>query len=153
MSTRFTVYKSKERVVFNLDSPLSLGRVHLHIVFSGVLNDYLQGFYRSKYIVDGEERYMATTQFESTDARQAFPCWDEPSLKAKFNIFLTTPVGYTAVSNMPVIRKDTVKLNGETKNVFQFAETPIMSTYLVAFVVGEFDKVTGYTKEGVEVNW
>ena len=62
-------------------------------------------------------------------------------------------MGYTAVSNMPVIRKDTVKLNGETKNVFQFAETPIMSTYLVAFVVGEFDKVTGFTKEGVEVNW
>ena len=51
MSTRFTVYKNKERVVFNLDSPLSLGRVRLHIVFSGVLNDYLQGFYRSKYII------------------------------------------------------------------------------------------------------
>ena len=68
MSTRFTVYKNKERVVFNLDSPLSLGRVRLHIVFSGVLNDYLQGFYRSKYIVDGEERYMATTHAKPSPA-------------------------------------------------------------------------------------
>ncbi|OAO12393.1 metallopeptidase M1 [Blastocystis sp. ATCC 50177/Nand II] len=148
----FTVYKSKERVVFHLATPMKEGSIRLHVAFAGILNDYLQGFYRSKYIVDGEERYMATTQFESTDARQAFPCWDEPALKAKFNIFLTTPVGFTAVSNMPIVRKDTIQKNGVTKNVFQFAETPIMSTYLIAFVVGEFDKVTGYTKEGVEVN-
>ena len=147
------MYKSKERVVFHLATPVKEGSIRLHVAFAGILNDYLQGFYRSKYIVDGEERYMATTQFESTDARQAFPCWDEPALKAKFNIFLTTPVGFTAVSNMPIVRKATIQKNGVTKNVFQFAETPIMSTYLIAFVVGEFDKVTGYTKEGVEVNW
>ena len=86
------MYKSKERVVFHLATPMKEGSIRLHVAFAGILNDYLQGFYRSKYIVDGEERYMATTQFESTDARQAFPCWDEPALKAKFNIFLTKPV-------------------------------------------------------------
>ena len=63
------MYKSKERVVFHLATPMKEGSIRLHVAFAVILNDYLQGFYRSKYIVDGEERYMATTQFESTDAR------------------------------------------------------------------------------------
>lgn len=113
----------------------------------------MQGFYRSKYFVDGEERYMATTQFESTDARLAFPCWDEPALKARFNVVLTTPVVYTAVSNMPVLKKRTIETQGAKKVVHEFDESPIMSTYLLAFVIGEFDCITGYSKEGVCVNW
>ena len=104
-------------MAFPLEEPLRVGAASLHIEFSGVLNDYLQGFYRSKYIVDGVEKYMATTQFESTDARMAFPCWDEPALKARFRVFLTTPVGYTAVSNMPVVKKMTVEDHGVKKNV------------------------------------
>ena len=129
--SRILVLKKQERVAFPLEEPLRVGAASLHIEFSGVLNDYLQGFYRSKYIVDGVEKadvlyitgeegvekYMATTQFESTDARMAFPCWDEPALKARFRVFLTTPVGYTAVSNMPVVKKMTVEDHGVKKNV------------------------------------
>lgn len=91
--------------------------VTLHVVFSGYLNDYLQGFYRSKYVVDGVEKYMATTQFESSDARMAFPCWDEPAVKARFRISLTTPLNYTAVSNMPAIKKTIVEKQGVKKTV------------------------------------
>lgn len=115
-SSRILIFKKQQRVAFKLDHPLKIGTAMLHVVFSGILNDYMQGFYRSKYSVDGVEKYMATTQFESTDARMAFPCWDEPSLKARFRVWLTTPVGYTAVSNMPVVKKLTVHQNG-IKNV------------------------------------
>ena len=114
---RFLVLKKDQRVVFQLDEKLKIGKVTLHVVFSGFLNDYLQGFYRSKYTVDGVEKYMATTQFESTDARMAFPCWDEPAVKARFRISLTTPLNYTAVSNMPVIKKTVVEDHGVKKTV------------------------------------
>ena len=114
---RFMVLKKDQRVIFQLDEKLKIGRVTLHVVFSGFLNDYLQGFYRSKYTVDGVEKYMATTQFESTDARMAFPCWDEPAVKARFRISLTTPLNYTAVSNMPVIKKTILEDHGVKKVV------------------------------------
>ena len=150
---RILILKRQERVVFKLDSPLKQGTALLHIEFGDILNDYMQGFYRSRYSVNGETRYMATTQFESTDARLAFPCWDEPALKARFRVWLTTPVGFTAVSNMPVVKKLTIEDHGETKNRFEFDESPIMSTYLLAFVVGELDVISGYSKEGVKVSW
>lgn len=117
LNGRILVLKKQQRVAFKLNNPLKQGTAMLHVVFSGTLNDYMQGFYRSKYAVDGVEKYMATTQFESTDARMAFPCWDEPALKARFRVWLTTPVGYTAVSNMPVIKKLTVEDHGMKKNV------------------------------------
>lgn len=114
---RFLVLKKDQRVVFELDEKLKIGKATLHVVFSGILNDYLQGFYRSKYTVDGVEKYMATTQFESTDARMAFPCWDEPAVKARFRVSMVTPLNYTAVSNMPAIKKTIVECHGVKKTV------------------------------------
>ena len=150
---RIIVLKKSERLVLKLEENLPVGPLSIHIGFAGILNDYMQGFYRSKYFIDGEERYMGTTQFESTDARLAFPCWDEPALKARFRVILTTPLNFTAVSNMPVLQKKTVEKHGEKKVVYEFDESPIMSTYLLAFVIGEFDCISAYTKEGVCVNW
>jgi len=69
------------------------------LVFKGILNDKMRGFYRSKYHIDGKEHHMATSQFEATDARRAFPSFDEPAHKAVFHVSLIVPKGKTAISN------------------------------------------------------
>ncbi|KAL6057849.1 Aminopeptidase [Balamuthia mandrillaris] len=116
--------------------------------FTGILNDKMKGFYRSKYTnAKGEEAFMAVTQFEATDARRAFPCWDEPALKATFDVTITALNHFDVLSNMPLIDK---VQEGEFKTV-KFATTPIMSTYLLAFVVGEFDYLEDTTTNGVVV--
>eukprot|EP01132_Coremiostelium_polycephalum_P011218 gene11218-13743_t len=124
--------------------------VTLHLEFTGILNDKLKGFYRSKYVVGGEDRYIATTQFEATDARRAFPCFDEPALKATFTIKLTVEKHLTALSNMDIIKEKTVT-NPDSTITYTFEETPIMSTYLIAFVVGELTYIEDHTKEGIRV--
>ena len=107
------------------------------------------GFYRSNYTdMDGNTRVMGTTQFEALDARRAFPCWDEPAKKAVFGITLVVPAGLTALSNMPEIEAGAIS---STKRKFRFADTPIVSSYLVAFCVGEFDYVQDQTARGVVV--
>lgn len=137
----------EEKLTLTLGKPLAVGTAVVKFKFTGILNDKMKGFYRSKYNIDGQERFAAVTQFESTDARQAFPCWDEPAIKATFDMTVSGPKDRVILSNMPVI--DT-KEEGETKTV-TFDTTPIMSTYLVAIVVGEFDYVEGSTPEGIHV--
>lgn len=96
-------------------------------------------------LTSGYFRYAAVTQFESTDARQAFPCWDEPALKATFDLTVTGPKDRIILSNMPEIN---VKEDGDSKSV-TFDSTPIMSTYLVAIIVGEFEYVEATTPDGI----
>ena len=128
-----------ETVTFGFDRPLPVGPARLHVEFTGVLNDLLRGFYSSRYVdEDGVERHLATTQFEATDARRAFPCWDEPALKAKFRLSLVVPSDLAAVSNtLPVSESD---LPGGLRRV-TFGDTPVMSTYLLAFVVGDLRSI------------
>ncbi|KAI8888752.1 aminopeptidase [Backusella circina FSU 941] len=117
--------------------------IQLRLEFSGILNDEMAGFYRSSYkTADGDTKYLATTQFEATDARRAFPCWDEPSLKATFSIALEIPNDLTGLSNMNAISET----SSENTKVIQFDTTPIMSTYLVAFIVGPFEYIEKHTK-------
>ncbi|KAI8341908.1 peptidase family M1-domain-containing protein [Chlamydoabsidia padenii] len=119
----------------------------LDIKFEGILNDQMTGFYRSSYKDDqGNTKYLATTQFQPTDARRAFPCWDEPSLKATYDVTLVVPTELTALSNMNVIQDEELKgdSNDGWKQV-KYATTPVMSTYLLAFVVGPFDYIEAYT--------
>ncbi|KAL0330675.1 UNVERIFIED_CONTAM: Aminopeptidase M1 [Sesamum angustifolium] len=115
--------------------------------FEGTLNDRMKGFYRSTYEHNGQKKTMAVTQFEPADARRCFPCWDEPACKATFKITLEVPSELVALSNMPVIEE---KLNGDLKTVY-YQESPIMSTYLVAVVVGLFDYVEDRTPDGIIV--
>ncbi|KDO26292.1 hypothetical protein SPRG_08367 [Saprolegnia parasitica CBS 223.65] len=152
--------KFDESVTFEFPTTLAAGsHATLHLRFHGILNDKLKGFYRSEYTQNGERRVMAVTQFEACDARRAFVCWDEPAIKAKFQISMVTPIDREAISNTHVLSTlvRPVKAAHLTKNagVFEkkwtFAETPVMSTYLVGMVVGEFDYVSGYTAEGVLV--
>uniref|UniRef100_T1J5J3 Pleckstrin homology domain-containing family A member 8 n=1 Tax=Strigamia maritima TaxID=126957 RepID=T1J5J3_STRMM len=132
-------------------SAIPLGKAELNMKFVSILNDKLKGLYRSQYATPtGETRYAAVTQFEPTYARYAFPCWDEPALKATFDITMVVPNDRVALSNMNVI-SDT-PLDGDTDlRVVKFATTPIMSTYLVACIVGEYDYCEGKSSDGVLV--
>eukprot|EP01059_Diplonema_ambulator_P004252 TRINITY_DN13957_c0_g1_i1.p1 TRINITY_DN13957_c0_g1~~TRINITY_DN13957_c0_g1_i1.p1 ORF type:complete len:885 (+),score=385.47 TRINITY_DN13957_c0_g1_i1:44-2656(+) len=130
-----------ERATCKLKTALQKGAATLTYTYQGTLNDQMRGFYRSKYTkeVDGEkvERYMATTQFEPVDARRALPCWDEPLHKATFDVVLVFPEELTALSNMQEVSESTE--NG--LRTVTYATTPKMSTYLLAFAVGEFEYI------------
>ena len=134
-----TLDDDAETASFGFGSALPAGAATLSIAFTGVLNDKLRGFYRSRYVdASGEERYLATTQFEATDARRAFPCWDEPALKASFQVTLVVPSDLQAVSNTPVERESEA---GDGMRRVEYAKTPVMSTYLLAFVVGDLRSI------------
>lgn len=111
----------------------------LEIEFTGTLNDNMAGFYRSSYKTkDGKKKFMATTQMEPTDARRAIPCFDEPSLKAKFTVTLVADKKMTCLSNMDV--KSEKEVSGGKKAV-TFNTSPLMSSYLLAFIVGELQYI------------
>jgi puromycin-sensitive aminopeptidase len=125
-----------ERVHLTFSQLLPPGQGRLYLRFEGKLNDKLRGFYRSRYKGDGgDAHWMAATQFEATDARRAFPCWDEPAFKAIFATTLVIDPGLTALSNTAIA--DSRVLAG--KRIVRFADTIAMSTYLVAFVVGHLE--------------
>lgn len=110
----------------------------LHMDFVSVLNDILQGFYRSKYIDSKtkQKRWLATTQFSPTEARRAFPCWDEPAFKARFTIIIGRPNNMSSLSNMLI--KETVPIEGMDNWVWDhYYKTLPMSTYLVAFIMSD----------------
>ena len=126
---------NEERVAIISPVDLEAGLYTLVYSFSGVLNDKLRGFYKSVYTDDGGEKHViATTQFEQTDARRAFPCFDEPDFKAVFSIVLEVPEEMAAFSNSKEISSEPIE-NGYKR--VAFADTIKMSTYLVAFIVGE----------------
>ena len=138
--------KEAETVSFSFHHAISEGHATLSLQFTGILNEQLFGFYRATYQgPDGEQKVMATTQFEATDARRAFPCWDEPAVKATFECTLIVPSQLSAISNTPIV-SDTPEGDGLRR--VQFAETPAMSTYLLAFIVGELDSIEGRSRDG-----
>ncbi len=123
---------ANEQATLTVPAPLSAGPAQIRIKFTGILNDKLRGFYLSKTRL----RRYATTQFESTDARRAFPSFDEPAFKATFDITLVVDQGDTAISNGRIV-SDTPD-SAANKHVLKFSTTPKMSTYLVAMAVGDF---------------
>ena len=141
--------EKRERAYLTFPREIATGRATLSMEFSGILNDQLRGFYRCRYTdADGADRNMAATQFEATDARRAFPCWDEPAAKATFELTLRIPSDLTAVSNtMP--EAETPAKEG-TKEIL-FAPTPKMSTYLLAFIVGDLAAVEERAPNGTLV--
>ena len=131
----FSLNEELERLI--IDAAVSPGPITLHISFTGTLNDKLRGFYRSTFTDEnGATRTIATTQMQSTDCRRAFPCFDEPDFKATFAIDITCDADLLAVSNGREIRRET-QPNGQVR--IWFSETMLMSTYLVAFVVGPLE--------------
>jgi puromycin-sensitive aminopeptidase len=135
-----------EQVAFRAPSALPPGPCTVSCRFSGTLNDKLRGFYRSTYTTpDGDVQTIATTQFESVDARRAFPCWDEPDRKAVFEITLVVDPDAEAFSNSPVAE---TTLQGDKRRV-RFAPTMKMSTYLVAYVIGKLQTTETVDVDGV----
>ncbi|KAK3394717.1 aminopeptidase 2 [Podospora didyma] len=130
---------------FEFDNAVPKGsNAQLEIKFTGTLNDKMAGFYRSTYKrPDGTEGILAVTQMEPTDARRAFPCFDEPSLKAEFTVTLIADKDLTCLSNMDVASEAEVhsEISGSTKKAVTFNKSPQMSTYLVAFVIGELNVI------------
>lgn len=124
----------------------------LEISYIGILNDDLKGFYRSKYVKNGVEYWIATTQFESTDARRAFPCFDEPNFKATFDISIKHQMNKMVLSNMSI--EQTTSLTNDKLILTQFKTTPIMSSYLVAFIVADtntFINTSGFSLSNKKV--
>uniref|UniRef100_A0A8D0AKX0 Aminopeptidase n=1 Tax=Sander lucioperca TaxID=283035 RepID=A0A8D0AKX0_SANLU len=130
---------------------LSSGQKYfLYIEFGAELADGFYGFYRSNYRTStGETRTLASTHFEPTSARMAFPCFDEPSFKANFSVRIRRSPEYISLSNMPVVK--TVEINDGLLED-QFDASVKMSTYLVAFVICDFKSVTATTSSGVQVS-
>jgi aminopeptidase N len=142
----FTAGKDDEIEIKN--DQFSEGEHSVEVTFQGIITDQMHGLYPCYYEHDGVKKELFATQFESHHAREVFPCIDEPAAKATFDLQLATDTGYTVLSNMPV--KATV-LDSD-RQITTFDTTPRMSTYLLAFVVGDMQKKTAQTKGGVEVN-
>lgn len=143
-----TYDKELGRVTLHFSKVLQPGKAEVFLRFSGIMNEKMDGFYRSEYTMsNGEKRWMASTQFEAAYARQAFPCWDEPNRKATFRVTIVTDEK-VAISNTTLLKK-TPEPGG--KHRFEFAQTPKMSTYLVAYVVGDMEYVEKRAVNGVLV--
>ena len=137
--------EDRQEDTFAFDGSLTAGTTaKLVLDFTGTLNDNMAGFYRSTYKgKDGSIKYMATTQMEPTDARRAFPCFDEPALKATFTVTLVADPGLTCLGNMDVDSEKTVtsSISRTKKQAVTFNKSPPMSTYLLAFIVGELNVI------------
>ena len=132
-----TLDEAAERARLTFPRPIPPGEHRLTLAFTGILNDRLHGFYRSTYKdAAGGSHTIAATQFEATDARRGFPCWDEPAFKAVFGVTLVIPGALVAVSNARVTGESPA---GAGRKAVAFADTIRMSTYLVAFVVGDLE--------------
>lgn len=136
--TKYEIDRIHDLLIIDTGVVLNTSEHKLKIIYYGKINDRLKGFYRSKYIINDEEKYIATTQFESTDARTAFPCFDEPSFKSTFDIIISTMKNKTVLSNTSV---KTIEYPNENTQIVTFETTPVMSTYIVAFIIGDFDYI------------
>jgi puromycin-sensitive aminopeptidase len=136
-----------ERLHLRLAGTAQPGSWSVHIEFAGIVNDKLKGFYRSVFTDDhGVERVIGTTQMEPTDARQAFPCWDEPDRKAVFAVTLVVDEELLAISNAAELDRTPA---GDGRVAVRFADTIPMSTYLVAWVVGPLEATEPIDVDGV----
>ena len=146
--------EKNQRATCDFSGSIPPGPAILIFEFTGTINHAMAGFYRSLYkslgnppksiTVEGDQQVMFSTQFESSDARRALPCFDEPNLKASFDVSIEVPEDVTALSNMPV--KKTSPGSREGLKVVEFEKTPVMSTYLLAWAIGDFEYVEAETE-------
>jgi aminopeptidase 2 len=141
---KITYDTENEIIIIESENFITPGNHIIDIEYNGILDDSMDGFYRSSYKIDDITKYIATTQFESTQARKAFPCFDEPNFKATYDVRISAPSEYTILSNTD---EDFHIIDNNTKTVY-FKKTPIMSTYLLAFIIGDLK----YVEKIIRVN-
>ena len=133
----FEYMKDLERISFSANENITVGKYSLQLEFNSTITNDLKGFYKSQFLdLNDNVKWIATTQFEPTSARNAFPCWDEPEYKAVFSIALTSDEKYLRISNEKVLSENKLK-DGRVETLF--VDSMKMSTYLVAFVIGELE--------------
>src|SRR5262249_6586587 len=139
---------SEQLLDLTLPNEMAAGEHELTLSFSGKINSQGQRLYFARYQEQGtnEKKIMVGTQFEATDARRMFPCWDEPSFRARFQLTAVLPKNFMAVSNMPIDEEKQEQNKKETR----FAITPSMSSYLLVLCAGEFDSIES-TQSGIKL--
>ncbi|KAK6991269.1 aminopeptidase N, partial [Biomphalaria glabrata] len=149
--TDWSADKKRNFFILNLDDFTEAGKTYvIEMSYTSPFSKELNGFYLSSYKGKNKIHYQAVTQFQPTDARKAFPCFDEPAIKSTFNVTLVRPSGFTSISNMPLIDNSTTFVeDGVTYVKDVYAQTKKMSTYLLAFVVSDFSYIQTTTKDGV----
>ncbi|KAK2539561.1 hypothetical protein Q9233_001601 [Columba guinea] len=146
---RSFLYPQTQVFVVVLNRSLEVQRSYnLKILFNALIENELLGFFRSSYVLHGERRFLGVTQFSPTHARKAFPCFDEPIYKATFKISIRHQATYLSLSNMPV---ETSVFDEDGWVTDHFSQTPLMSTYYLAWAVCNFTYRETVTKSGVVV--
>ncbi len=138
-SARIAVDDEAQTATFSFGKPLAKGRYRLALDYSGVIGSQAAGLFSLDYDNEAGKRRALFTQFENSDARRMIPSWDEPAYKASFALEATVPAGEMAVSNMPVT-SSTPLPDGRVR--VRFADSPKMSTYLLFFALGDFERAT-----------
>ncbi len=139
-AVRFALDKDKQQLVLTLPAVATVGRHTVGFAWSGKINQSAAGLFAIDYTnQDGSKARMLATQFEAPDARRFAPMWDEPAFKAKFKLKAVVPAGQLGISNMPATSV-TKQANGT--QLYSFAETPVMSSYLLYLGMGDLDRKT-----------
>jgi len=146
---RVTIDPKEETATLTFDKEIRPGQHQISVEFAGKINEAPKGLYYTRYQEERSKakKIMLGTDMEPSDARRMFPCWDEPSFRAKFRLTATVPENFTAVSNMPIERERKTSAGKEVR----FAETPPMSSYLIVFCAGELDAIYGEA-DGVKIS-
>src|SRR5262245_23239493 len=142
-----TVDKDAQTVALTFPRAVEPGRYKLRIAYSGKINKNGRGIYSIDYRTDDGRKQMIASHSEPSDARRIFPGWDEPAFKATFDLSVTVPERFMAVSNMPVVSEEPTR---DGRKRVSFGRTPIMSTYLFVLVAGELERLTGEA-EGITI--
>lgn len=142
---RVTLDPAAETVTLTVEAPLPAGEARLEIAFAGKVRDDIRGLYKTRTAT----RAYATTQFQATYARMAFPCFDEPAFKATFDLTVVADEGDTAISNGRILSDTPGPTAG--KHTLRFSTSPKMSTYLLALAVGDFECVEGKAADGTPI--
>ncbi len=144
---RINLHKKFDELRIHTTSVLYPGTYTIEVTFSGKITDPMTGLYPCTFMNNGQKESLLATQFESHHAREVFPCIDEPEAKATFDLQITAPKDDVVLSNMP-LKKEVVRDNSK---ISLFKTTPVMSSYLLAFVVGKMHAVEGVSKNGIQI--